>query len=159
MEVLNEFKKFAVKGSVVDMAVGIVLGTAFTAVVKAFVDDLLMPVLGLVTGNTDFSNGFIVLAEGAKAAGPYATLQAAKDAGANIVTYGVFADTIVHFFLVAFALFFIVRWVNRFKHAEPETTPEQPPEPPPTKLCDYCKSEIAIEARRCPHCTSQLAAV
>lgn len=159
MGMLPEFKKFAVKGNVVDMAVGIVLGTAFTAMVKAFVDDLLMPVLGLVTGSTDFSNRFIVLAEGARAPAPYATLKAANDAGANVLSYGVFADTIVHFFLVAFALFFIVRWMNRIKGNEPEAPKETLPEPPPTKLCDYCKSEIAVDARRCPHCTSELAAL
>ncbi len=159
MGMIQEFKKFAVKGNVVDMAVGIVLGTAFTAMVKAFVDDLLMPVLGLVTGSTDFSNRFIVLAEGAKAPAPYATLKAANDAGANVLTYGVFADTIVHFFLVAFALFFIVRWMNRMKGDEPVTTKETPAAPTPTKSCDYCKSEIAMDARRCPHCTSELAAV
>ena len=119
------------------------------------IDSFLMPVLGVVTGHTDFSSRFIVLTQGQKVNGPYLTLKAAQDAGANIVTYGVFADAIVHFLLVAFALFFMIRWVNRLKR---EPTPE-PEGAPTTKTCQFCKSDVAVDASRCPQCTSELSAV
>jgi len=157
MQIFKEFKEFALRGNVIDMAVGIVMGSAFTAVVKSLVDSFLMPVLGVITGSTDFSNRFIVLSEGTKAAGPYSTLKSAQDAGANVLTYGVFADTIVHFVLVAIALFFLIRWINRLKKKS-EAAPA-PEEAPATKTCEYCKTVIAIDASRCPHCTSELAAV
>jgi large conductance mechanosensitive channel len=157
MQIYKEFKDFALRGNVIDMAVGIVIGSAFTAVVKSMVDSFLMPVLGAITGQSDFSNRFIVLTQGSKAPGPYLTLKGAHDAGANVLTYGVFADTIVHFILVAVALFFLIRWINRLTR-KPTAQPEIE-SAPTTKTCEYCKTDIAIDASRCPHCTSELAAV
>jgi large conductance mechanosensitive channel len=125
---LNEFKQFAMRGNVVDMAVGIVIGVAFGAIVSGFVDELLMPVIGLVTGGTDFSNLFVLLREGTPP-GPYASLEAAKAAGAVVVGYGVFINTVVNFLIVAFALFLLVKAVNSLKRAEAEA----PAPPAPSK--------------------------
>jgi large conductance mechanosensitive channel len=143
-----EFKAFAVKGNVVDMAVGIVLGAAFTTIVKAVVDHVLMPPLGLATGNIDFTNQFMVLKSGADP-GPYMTLDQAKAAGAVVLGYGMVLNALISFLIVALALFFVVRWVNRLK--QPET-----PAPPSTKACTFCKQPIHLDATRCQHCTSQV---
>jgi large conductance mechanosensitive channel len=147
----KEFKEFAMRGNVVDMAVGIVIGAAFGTIVKSFVDDVLMPPIGLALGNVDFSNLFITLKEGAKAAGPYASLAAARAAGAVTLNLGVFLNTVISFLIVAFAVFLVVKGVNTMKR-------EAPPPPSDTKECPYCLSTIPIKAQRCPHCTSQLAA-
>jgi len=146
----KEFKEFAVRGNVVDMAVGIVIGAAFGTIVKSFVDDVLMPPIGLVLGNVDFSNLFVNLKEGAKAAGPYASLAAAKAAGAVTLNIGVFINTLISFIIIAFAVFLVVKGVNRLKRQEEA--------PPDTKECPFCLSAIPVKARRCPHCTSELAA-
>jgi large conductance mechanosensitive channel len=122
---LNEFKKFALRGNVVDMAVGIVIGAAFGAIVKGFVDQIMMPLLGLVTGGTDFSNMFVLLRDGATP-GPYASLDAAKEAGAVVIGYGLFANAIVNFLIVAFALFLVVRFMNSLKEAEAPKPPTGP---------------------------------
>jgi large conductance mechanosensitive channel len=145
---LAEFKAFAVKGNVVDMAVGIVLGAAFTTIVKAFVDHLLMPPLGLMTGGLDFSNQFAVLKDGVQP-GPYLTLEQAQAAGAIVIGYGMVMNAVISFLIVALALFFVVRWINRLKR--PET-----PAAPTTKACLYCKQPIHLDATRCQHCTSQV---
>ncbi len=147
----KEFKEFAMRGNVVDMAVGIVIGAAFGTIVKSFVDDVLMPPIGLLLGNVDFSNLFITLKEGAKAAGPYASLAAAKAAGAVTLNLGVFINTVISFIIVAFAVFLVVKGVNRLKQEEEAA-------PPDTKVCPFCFSAIPIKAQRCPQCTSQLAA-
>lgn len=147
---LKEFKEFAVKGNVVDMAVGIIIGGAFTTVVKSVVDDLLMPPIALMTGGLDFTNKFIVLRAGAENAGPYASLADAKGAGAVVLSYGHFVNAVVAFILVALALFVLVRWMNRLRR--PETAPA-----PATKACEYCMEPIHEKARRCPKCTSEVA--
>lgn len=144
----KEFKKFAMRGNVVDMAVGIIIGAAFGAIVKSLVDDLIMPPIGLLLGNVDFANLFIVLKEGAIAE-PYASLDAAKKAGAVTLNYGVFINALVSFTIVAFAVFLLVRAVNKLKSGE-----EVPD--PTTKDCPYCFTAIPLKATRCPHCTSEL---
>ena len=149
---LEEFKKFAMKGNMVDMAVGIVIGAAFGAIVKSLVSDILMPPIGILMGNVNFSDLFVVLKEGTTP-GPFATLAAAKDAGAVTLNYGLLVNTIVNFLIVAFAIFFVVRGINRLKAQE-----EAPPEEPTTKECPLCLSTVPIKATRCGHCTSDLKA-
>jgi len=149
----KDFKEFAMRGSVVDMAVGIVIGAAFGTIVKSFVDNVLMPPIGLLLGNVDFSNLFITLKEGAKAAGPYASLAAAKAAGAVTLNLGIFINTVISFIIVAFAVFLVIKGINRMKREQ-----EEPPAEPTTKDCPYCFTSIPIQASRCPHCTSKLAA-
>ena len=144
---LKEFRDFAMRGNVIDMAVGIIIGAAFGTIVKSLVSDVLMPPIGLLLGNVDFSNLFIVLKSGA-VAGPYATLADANTAGAVTLNYGVFLDTIVSFIIVAFAIFMLIRNINRLKKKEEAA--------PTTKDCSYCFTAIPIKATRCPHCTSEL---
>lgn len=147
---LKEFKEFALRGNVIDMAVGIIIGAAFGTIVSSFVADIIMPPVGLLLGNVDFSNLFMVLKEG-KVAGPYETVAAAKTAGAITLNYGVFFNTIISFLIVAFAVFLVIRNVNRLKRKE-----EAPPAAPTTKECPYCISVIPIKAVRCPHCTAEI---
>lgn len=147
---LKEFKEFAMRGSVVDMAVGIIIGAAFTAIARSLVDDLLMPPLGIMVGGADLSNLFVVLQQG-NVAPPYPTLQAARQAGAVTLNYGAFFNSVFHFFIVSLALFVLVRQVNRLKSAE-----EPPEAKPTTRDCPYCLSTIPFKASRCPHCTSTL---
>jgi large conductance mechanosensitive channel len=149
----KDFKEFAMRGSVVDMAVGIVIGAAFGTIVKSFVDDVLMPPIGLLLGNVDFANLFSVLKEGTKAAGPYASLAAAKAAGAVTLNWGTFINTIISFIIIAFAVFLVIKGINRMKREK-----ELPPAEPATKECSFCFTTIPIQASRCPHCTSQLTA-
>jgi large conductance mechanosensitive channel len=125
---LKEFKEFAVKGNVLDMAVGIIIGAAFGTVVKSLVSDVIMPPIGLLLGGVDFSNLFVTVREGA-AAGPYETLAAAQEAGAVTINYGVFANEIVSFLIVAFAVFMLVRSFNKLKREEEAAPPPAPPEP------------------------------
>ncbi len=150
---LKDFKEFAMRGSVVDMAVGIVIGAAFGTIVKSFVDDVLMPPIGLLLGNVDFSNFFILLKEGSKAAAPYASLAAAKAAGAVTLNLGAFINTIISFIIIAFAVFLVIKGLNRMKREE-----AAPPAEPSTKECPYCFSAIPLKASRCPQCTSELGA-
>jgi len=150
MGMMKEFKDFAVKGNVVDMAIGIIIGGAFGTIVKSLVDDVLMPPIGLLLGGVDFANLFVVLQDGATAAAPYGALSAAKTAGAVTINYGIFFNAIISFLIVAFAVFMLVRSVNNLRRQE-----EAPPEEPTTKECPYCFSTIAIKASRCPHCTSE----
>lgn len=147
-QMLKEFKAFAMRGNVVDMAVGIIIGAAFGAIVKSLVDDIIMPPIGLVLGNVDFSNLFIVLKEGAVAA-PYASVAAAKAAGAVTLNYGLLVNAVVSFTIVAFAVFLLIRTLNRLKR-------EDEVSPPDTKDCPRCYSAISIKATRCPHCTSDV---
>ena len=150
---LKEFKEFAVKGNVVDMAVGIIIGAAFGSIVKSLVADIIMPPIGLLLGNVDFTDLFMTLNEGAQP-GPYATLAAAKEAGAVTVNAGVFANEIISFLIVAFAVFLLVKYLNKLKKSEPAPAPAAAT----TRSCPHCISDIPIKASRCPHCTSQLAA-
>ena len=146
----KEFKEFAMRGNVVDMAVGIIIGAAFGSIVKSLVDDVIMPPIGLLLGNVDFSNLYLVLKEGT-VAGPYAVLAEAKKAGAVTVNYGLFANAVLSFLIVAFAVFLLVRAINRLKRKE-----EKAPAAPTTKECPHCLSVVNIRATRCPFCTSSL---
>jgi large conductance mechanosensitive channel len=148
---LKEFKAFAMRGNVLDLAVGIIIGGAFGTIVKSLVDDVIMPPIGLALGNVDFSNLFILLKDGAKAAPPYSTLHEAQAAGAVTVNYGLFVNSIITFLIVAFAVFLLVRAANRMK-------PEEAAAAPSTKDCPYCKMPIPLGATRCPQCTSDLRA-
>lgn len=149
---LKDFKAFILRGNVVDLAVGIIIGVAFGAIVSSFVNDVLMPPIGLGLGNIDFSNLMVVLKEGATA-GPYASLAAAKEAGATVIAYGVFINTIINFLIVAAVVFFfVVRPIARL-HARKQAA-EAPA--PTTKECPFCYTAIPIKATRCPNCTSEL---
>ena len=147
----DEFKKFAMRGNVVDMAVGIVIGGAFALIVSSLVADVIMPPIGMILGNVDFANLFTVLKEGSTP-GPYASVAEAKTAGAVTINYGAFINTIVSFIIVAFAIFLVVRGMNRMQ--EEEEAPAE--EDPTTKECPYCISTISIKATKCPNCTSQV---
>jgi large conductance mechanosensitive channel len=146
----KEFKEFAMKGNVVDMAVGIIIGAAFGAIVKSLVEDIIMPPVGLLLGDVDFANLFFVLKEGATA-GPYVSIADAQKAGAVAVKYGLFFNTIISFLLIAFSVFLLVRGINRLRREE-----EAPKAEPATKDCPFCLSVIPIKAVRCAHCTSEL---
>ncbi len=147
---LKEFREFAMRGNVVDMAVGIIIGAAFGAIVKSLVDHVIMPPIGLLLGSVDFSDLFITLKQGA-AAGPYATLELAKQAGAVTLSYGAFFNTIVSFLIVAFSVFMLVKGMNKLKRQQ-----EAAPAAPTTKECPHCLSTIPIKATKCAHCTSNL---
>ncbi len=147
----KEFKEFAMRGNVVDMAVGIVIGGSFGGIISSLVADVIMPPIGLALGNVDFANLFVTLKEGAKAAGPYASLTDAKAAGAVTLNLGVFINTIISFLIVAFAMFLVIRSMNRMKREAPAPAAE-----PTTKDCPHCFSAIPLKAKRCPNCTSQL---
>ena len=144
----KEFKAFAMRGNVLDMAIGIVIGVAFGKIVTSFVNDVVMPPIGLLLGKVDFSNLFIDLSGKS-----YATLAEAKAAGAATIKYGLFLNTVVDLVIVAFVIFLLIRQINRMKRQ-----PEAAPAAPTTKECPYCLSSIAIKATRCPHCTSELKA-
>jgi large conductance mechanosensitive channel len=146
---LKEFKEFAMRGNVVDMAVGIIIGASFGGIVSSLVADLVMPPIGMMLGDIDFANLFVTLKEGAKAAGPYASLAEAKAAGAVTLNIGVFFNSIVNFLIVAFAMFLVIRGMNRMKREAPAAAPT-------TKECPHCFTAIPIKAKRCPNCTSQL---
>ncbi len=149
----QDFKKFVLRGNVLDMAVGIIIGAAFGAIVKSLVNDLLMPPIGLLLGGVDFANRFVVLRPGTPPP-PYASLADAQAAGAVTLNYGVFVNTIVYFLIVALAIFLMVRMVERWQQAQ--AAPEAAPAAPTTKTCPYCYSTIPIQATRCPYCTSML---
>ncbi len=149
---LKEFKEFAMRGNVVDMAVGIIIGAAFGQIVTSLVNDVLMPPIGLLLGDVDFPNLFLVLKGGA-VAGPYASLADAQAAGAVTVNYGLFVNTVISFVIVALAVFLLIRGINRLQRQE-----EALPAEPTTKECPHCLSTIPLQATRCPHCTSELEA-
>lgn len=146
---LKEFKAFVMRGNVLDLAVGIIIGAAFGTIVKSLVDDVIMPPVGLALGNVDFSNLFVLLKEGPKAAAPYVSLADAKAAGAVTINYGMFINNIVTFLIVAFAIFLVVRTANRLHPPEAAAAPN-------TKDCPYCRMPIPAGASRCPQCTSEL---
>ena len=146
----KEFKEFVMRGNVVDMAVGIIIGAAFGAIVKSLVSDVIMPPIGLLLGNVDFSNLFLVIKQGA-AAGPLASLADAQKVGAVTINYGVFIMTIISFIIIAFVVFLLIRNINKLKHEE-----EAPPAEPTTKDCPQCLLAVPIKATRCGYCTSDL---
>jgi large conductance mechanosensitive channel len=148
----KDFKAFILRGNVVDLAVGIIIGVAFGAIVTSFVNDVLMPPIGLALGNVDFANLMVVLKEGTTP-GPYASLIAAKDAGATVIAYGTFINTIINFLIVAAVVFFfVVRPIVKFTAPKKVAVPAAPT----TKECPFCYSTIPIKATRCPNCTSEL---
>lgn len=141
----KEFKEFVSRGNVLDLAVALIIGAAFGKIVTSFVNDILMPPIGLLLGNVNFSDLFISLTGGA-----YKTLAEAKQAGAVTINYGAFIQSIVDFLIIAFAIFLLVRWINRLRRGEEKG--------PVTKECPFCKSTVHIQATRCPQCTSELKA-
>lgn len=153
----KDFKEFALRGNVMDLAIGIIIGSAFTTIVQSLVNDIIMPPIGLLLGNVEFSDFFLLLQPG-DPTGPYRTLEEAQAAGAVTVNHGLFINSIIVFLIVAAATFLIVRGMNRL-HAESQRGKlEEEAEAPTTKACDYCKEMIPVEAVRCPHCTSHLEA-
>ncbi|AVY93108.1 MULTISPECIES: large-conductance mechanosensitive channel protein MscL [Microvirgula] len=148
---LKEFKEFAMRGNVIDLAVGVVIGGAFGSIVKSLVDDVIMPPIGLLVGKVDFANLFITLKEGATP-GPYASVAAAKAAGAVTLNAGLFINAVVSFTIVAFAVFMLVKALNKLKREQAGPAAEAPT----TKECRYCLSAVPLKATRCPCCTSQL---
>ena len=145
---LKEFKEFAMRGNVIDLAVGVIIGAAFGTIVKSLVEDVLMPPIGLLVGGLDFSNLFVSLS-----GHHYPSLAAAKEAGAPTINYGLFLNNVLNFMIVAFAVFLLVRQINRLKRETPV-----PPPAPTEKPCPFCISTIPLAATRCPHCTSELRA-
>ena len=150
MAMLEEFKKFAMRGNVVDMAVGIIIGGAFGTIVKSLVNDVIMPPIGLLLGGVDFADVFVTLKEGATA-GPYATVAAAKEAGAVTLNAGLFVNSVISFLIVAFAVFMLIKAMNSLQKKA-----EEPAAEPTEKGCPHCFTQIPIKASRCPHCTSKL---
>ncbi len=150
MSMVKEFKEFAVKGNVVDMAVGIIIGGAFGTIVKSLVADVIMPPIGLMLGNVDFSQLFLVLNNGS-GPGPYATLAEAQAAGAVTINYGIFVNSVISFVIVAFAVFMLIKSINKLKREE-----EAPAAEPTTRDCPHCFSTISLKATRCPQCTSEI---
>ena len=142
----EEFKAFAMRGNVVDMAVGVVIGGAFGSITTSLVNDIFMPLLGVITGGINFGGLFYAL-DGQK----YASIEAAKEAGVGTLNYGSFIKYVLNFILIAFCMFLVVRLMNKLKKPEPAPAPEKP-----KRICPFCKSEIADDATRCPHCTSML---
>lgn len=147
MKLIKEFKEFAVKGNMLDMAVGVIIGSAFGKIVTSLVNDIFMPVLSLLTGGIHFDNLFIAL-DG----NTYATLEAATEAGASTLRYGAFITAIIDFLLIAISIFMVIKAINRVRRLREEPAPE----PVPARKCPYCCTEIDEAATRCPHCTSQL---
>jgi large conductance mechanosensitive channel len=145
---VKEFKEFALRGNVIDLAIGVIIGAAFGKIVTSFVNDILMPPIGLLLGNVDFSNLFINLS-----GQPYGSLEEAQAAGAATINYGLFINTVLDFIIVAFVIFLLVRQVNRMRRER-----EAPPAEPTTRECPYCLSTVPLKATRCPHCTSELEA-
>ena len=150
MGFIKDFKAFAMRGNVVDMAVGIIIGGAFGTIVKSLVDDVIMPPIGMLLGNVDFANLFVTIKEGAQA-GPYASVAAAKAAGAVTVNYGLFINSVVSFLIVAFSVFLIIRAMMKLQRPGPAAAAA-----PTTKDCPYCHTGIPLKAVRCPNCTSEL---
>lgn len=139
----KEFKAFAMKGNVIDLAIGVVIGGAFGKIVTSMVNDIIMPLIGMLLGKIDFSNLFFVLGDG-----DFATIDAAKNAGVPTLNYGLFINNIIDFTIIAFSIFFVIKQINRF------TKKKEEPAPITTKKCKFCISDIPLEATRCPHCTS-----
>ncbi len=144
MKMMEEFKKFALKGNMIDLAVGVIIGGAFNSIVNSLVNDIFMPVLSLFTGKLDFANWFIAL-DGNK----YLTLAEAQEAGAATLNYGNFISGVLNFIIMAFVVFLLVKTINKMKKEEPAAAPT-------TKKCPFCKTDIPLEATKCPHCTSAL---
>jgi large conductance mechanosensitive channel len=148
----KEFRTFILRGNVIDLAVGVIIGGVFNRVIQSLVNDILMPPIGLLLGRVDFANLFLLL-KGGDPTGPYATLADAQAAGAVVISYGMFINTVIALIITGFAVFLVVRGINRLQRQK-----EAPPAEPTTKTCPYCQTTIPIGATRCPHCTSELEA-
>lgn len=144
MSIIKEFKEFAIKGNVVDLAVGIIIGGAFGKIVTSFVNDIVMPPIGMLMGKVNFTDLFINLS-----GQPFMSLKAAKDAGAPVISYGVFINSLIDFIIMAFVIFMVIKQINKLKKDTVKPVPT-------TKDCPFCFSAIPIPAKRCPHCTSEL---
>lgn len=158
MSIASDFKKFALRGNMVDLVIGFTVGAAFTTIVKSFVSDILMPPMGLMTGNSDFSDKFLVLKDGVTDTSPYLTLAEAQSAGAVTLNYGLFINNVLSFLLVAIAVFLLIRVANKIEDRMQQDVESNDPnqEEVPNKKCPYCRSTIDIKALRCPACTSHL---
>lgn len=152
MSVMKEFREFAIKGNVVDIAVGIIIGAAFTSIARSLVDDIIMPPIGVLLGGMDFREWFIVIRGGVETPPPYATLADAQAAGAATINYGIFINATLTFILTAFAVFLLVKVINRLRREE-----QVEPKAETDKACRFCATTIPIAAVRCPNCTSELA--
>ena len=150
MALVEDFKKFAMRGNVVDMAVGVIVGAAFGPIVGSVVNDVVMPPIGLLLGGVDFKDFYVVLKDGTKPLADGATLAAAREAGAVVIAWGTLLNAMINFLIVAFAVFMLVRTMNRL------TAKEVPPPPPNTRDCPQCCTAIPIAAKRCPNCTSEV---
>jgi len=148
---LKEFKAFAMRGNVLDMAVGIIIGAAFGTIVASLVSDIIMPPIGIILGNIDFKNLFLVIKEGVTAAGPYLTIEDAQKAGAVTINYGRFINTVITFLIVAFSIFIMIKGMNAAKKKEVAVAAA-----PTVKDCPHCATSIPIKAVKCPNCTSDL---
>lgn len=151
-KILSEFKKFAMRGNVLDMAVGVIIGAAFGKIVDSLVKEIIMPPLGLLISKVDFTNMYVLIKEGTTVPAPYASLDAAKAAGAVTINIGLFMNAVISFLIVAFAVFLLISLVNRLDKKKADEAPAAPT----TKKCPYCCSEIPLDAVKCPHCTSDL---
>jgi large conductance mechanosensitive channel len=148
---LKEFREFILRGNMIDLAVGVIIGGVFNRVVQSLVNDIIMPPIGLLLGRVDFTNLFLLL-KGGEPAGPYPTLADAQTAGAVVISYGAFINTLIALVITGFAVFLLVRGINRLRRQQEAPAPAAPT----TKLCPHCQTEIPIAATRCPNCTSQL---
>lgn len=156
-KILNEIKEFAIRGNVVDLAVGFTVGAAFTTIAKSLVDDIIMPVVGLIVGQVEFEDPFVLLKAGTEQAPPYATLADAQAAGAITLNYGVFINNVLAFLIVTGVMFFLIRAINRIERELEEDFGDEKQDPIPTqKKCPFCLSTIPRKATRCPQCTSEL---
>ena len=154
---LSEFKKFAMRGNVMDMAVGIIIGAAFGKIVDSLVKDIIMPPIGIALRGINFADWFFVLQDGSKVPGPYESIAKATEAGAITLNLGNFINAIISFIIVALAVFLLIKTMNTIQDKlEKKEAKEKAAAPATTKVCPYCCSEIAIDATRCPHCTSEL---
>jgi len=151
MKVWKEFKEFAIKGNAIDLAIGVIIGAAFGSIITSLVKDIILPPISLITGGLDFSNKFVVLKAGKDGAASFTNVADAVKAGAVTWNYGNFVTLLINFLIVAFAVFMLVRGINRMKRPSPKTEPV-------VKECPACTMSIPIKARRCPHCTSELSA-
>lgn len=155
-KIFNEFKSFALRGNVIDLAVGFTVGAAFSTIAKSLVNDIIMPPIGLMVGQAEMSDLFILLQEGSEQAAPYATLADAQAAGAVTINYGLFINNIIAFLIIALVMFFIIRGINRLENAMEDELGYGDKVEPTTKKCPYCISTIPRRASRCPECTSEL---
>lgn len=153
---MAEFKKFIMRGNVVDLAVGVIIGGAFQAIVNSLVNDIVMPIISLATKGVDFANQFIVLGKLPEGVESITTLAQAQELGVAVIAWGSFINAILNFLIMAFVIFCLVKGINKVSEKASKKAAEEAPVAPTTKTCPYCKSEIALDATKCPHCTSEL---